>query len=148
MTENEEQEEFSDDIDEDLIEESIRELMEMDSEGNEIDFNNYKRHVRELLEKLMMKFQSDLEYQKSLEYQVDVLNEECRQKDMEMEKLSNEAQAAINECRDQAEEMTENMLTRISHEVNKRASVERIVARLQKKLSSVHVRYFSCPSIG
>ena len=99
----------------------------------------YKIQVKQFLEKLVTVADEEVGYRKSLEEQVEFLVGECRDKDGEIERLSSEAQEAICECRRQAEEMGENMFSKISAEMEGRVSVEKLVARLQRQLTAAQV---------
>lgn len=95
-----------------------------------------KEQVVELMKIITNKFENDRNYQSSLETQLDALAEDCRHKEVEIERLSADAQDAINDCRRQAEAMAENMFSKISLEMNNRASMEKLVGRLQRDLTS------------
>jgi len=106
------------------------------------DGEEYKTQSLYLLEQMMRKFEEDADYQKSLEEQVEILADECRQKDDEIERVSVDAQEAINECRRQAEAMAENMFSKISGEMNERVGVEKVVGRLQRELTATQVSMY------
>jgi hypothetical protein len=105
----------------------------------ELSGEEFKVQALSLFEQMTSKFDEDAEYQKSLEEQVEMLADDCRQKDGEIDRLSVDAQEAINECRRQAEAMAENMFSKISREMNDRVSMEKLMGRLQRELTAAQV---------
>ena len=121
--------------------EAMRSLVE---ETGEIeDIVDYKQKTKTLFGVLLRKMEEDAEYQRSLEEQIDMLADDCKHKDVEIERLSADAQDAINDCRRQAEAMAENMFSKISCEVNGRVTMETLVCRMQKDLSAAQVNTIS-----
>lgn len=79
----------------------------------EVDFIGYEERVRFLMENLIIKFDQDLEYQRDLEEQIDNLEAENVGLDKCIRRLSQDAMEAIDECRSEADEMAEKMISTV-----------------------------------
>lgn len=73
----------------------------------------YKQKVKVLLDRLMEKFDQDIEYQRDLEQRIDSLEVENMAKDICIKRLSRDAKEAINECKCEADNMAEKMMSTV-----------------------------------
>lgn len=135
---------FGEEEENDVVEESesinghiMMSLSELSSHDD--DFPSYKAKTKKLLEHLLSKLEEDVDYQRSLESQIEDLEISVMVKDRDMQRLSEQAREAIDDCKLQAEEMSEDMLGKIATEVNQRISVERLLVRLQLENSKLKV---------
>jgi hypothetical protein len=85
----------------------------LNSSQQECDFGAYKHKVKVLLENLVHKFDQDIDYQRDLEEQIDRLEVENMAKDKCIKRLSRDAKEAINECRCEADDMAEKMMSTV-----------------------------------
>ena len=77
------------------------------------DFGAFKYKVKVLLDNLLVKFDQDVHYQRDLEEQIDNLEVENMGKDKCIKRLSRDAKEAIYECRSEADEMADKMMTTV-----------------------------------
>ena len=96
------------------------------------EFGNPKIKVR--IEKVLEKLERDAEYRQGLEEDLEKLEVQFNRKSEELERISNEAQDAIYECKLQAEELGEDLVSKINQEMGLRLSAECLVRRLQREL--------------
>jgi hypothetical protein len=95
------------------------------------------------MEQLLLKLEEDQDYIYSMAHKIKSLEDDCTQKDLEIEKMSSDMQEALTECRMEAEEMAEDMLTKIASEVRQRHDTEKVVFRLEAECSRLQVSNFS-----
>ena len=108
------------------------------TEGVE-DFATYKINTRKLFEQLLLKLEENSDHIYSLEHRVKFLEQECEDKDMDIERLTLSMQDAVNECRQDAEEMVNELMGKVSMEVNQRHEVEGLLRRLQSENAKLKV---------
>jgi len=96
---------------------------------------SYKAKTKMLLEQLYVKLEEDVEYQRSLEEQIDALEDDLKSKELEVEFIKHEARKALEDTKQQADDMAAQLLARVSAEVSARLDVERVMRRLQKENS-------------
>jgi ElaB/YqjD/DUF883 family membrane-anchored ribosome-binding protein len=118
----------------------ITALMTEDHSETSDDFAAYRVKTKKLLGQLVVKLEEESTYQQELEDQIDELANELAKKDNAIAVLSQQAKDAIDDCKFQAEEIAEEMLSKIAAEVNQRMDVERLLRRLQSENARLQVR--------
>jgi len=110
---------------------AIKMLEGLESGTSVNDIDTYKTNTRKLFEQLLLKLEENSDHIYSLEHRVKFLEQECEDKDLEIEKMSAAMQAAVHDCRQEAEHMVGELMGKVSAEVNQRHQVEGLVRRLQ-----------------
>ena len=100
----------------------------------------YKASTRKLFEQLLFKLEENSDYIYSLEHRIKFLEQECEDKDADLDKMSNSMQQAVSECRNEAEDMVNELMEKVSLEVGQRRDVELLARRLQKENAKLKVR--------
>lgn len=77
------------------------------------DYGAYRHKVKVLLENLVLKFDQDIDYQRDLEERIETLEIENMGKDHCIKRLSTDAKEAIDECKCEADEMAEKMMSTV-----------------------------------
>lgn len=95
------------------VDQLIMEVMNSSSTEHTGDYGAYRRKVEVLLENLVLKFDQDIDYQRDLEEQIDTLEIENMGKDHCIKRLSTDAKEAIDECKSDADEMAEKMMSTV-----------------------------------
>lgn len=103
------------------------------------DINTYKTNTRNLFEQLLLKLEENSDHIYSLEHRVKFLEQECEDKDLDIEKMTMSMQEAVNDCRQEAEEMVGELMGKVSVEVNQRHEIEGLVRRLQSDNAKLKV---------
>ena len=103
------------------------------------DVNTYKTNTRNLFEQLLLKLEENSDHIFSLEHRVKFLEQECEDKDLDIEKMTISMQEAVNDCRQEAEEMVGELMGKVSVEVNQRHEIEGLVRRLQSDNAKLKV---------
>ncbi len=106
------------------------------------DFVSFKNRTKGLLAQLLRKLEEDVDYQHNLEQQIDDLDRDGKIREHDIERISRQAREAIEDCKAQAEDMAEDMLSKMASEVDRRCSLERLVVRLQADNSRLQVLKF------
>eukprot|EP00602_Paraphysomonas_sp_CaronLab_P002861 CAMPEP_0185028400 /NCGR_PEP_ID=MMETSP1103-20130426/14057_1 /TAXON_ID=36769 /ORGANISM="Paraphysomonas bandaiensis, Strain Caron Lab Isolate" /LENGTH=361 /DNA_ID=CAMNT_0027562799 /DNA_START=191 /DNA_END=1276 /DNA_ORIENTATION=- len=110
-------------------------LEDLETSSNPDDINTYKAKTRVLFEQLLLKLEENSDQIYSLEHRVKYLEQECESKDIHIEKITVAMQEAVDDCRQEAEDMVEEMVRKVSAEVNQRRDAELLVCRLQSEVS-------------
>jgi hypothetical protein len=103
------------------------------------DISEYKARTRHLMEVLLVKIEENSDQMYALEHRVKYLEQECDSKDIQIEKITSAMQDAVDDCRVEAEEMVEEMVRKVSVEVDQRRDAEIIILRLQSENSRLKV---------
>lgn len=103
------------------------------------DINAYKTNTRKLFEQLLLKLEENSDHIYSLEHRVKFLEQECEDKDLDIEKMTMSMQEAVQDCRQEAEEMVGELMDKVSAEVTHRHEVEGLLRRLQGQNSKLKV---------
>ena len=74
------------------------------------DLVEYKIMIKTSINNILIKLENDAEYRQSLEDDLENLEIEYNKKCFEVDRISNEAQEAINDCKNEADEMSEAMM--------------------------------------
>jgi hypothetical protein len=111
----------------------------VETSTNVEDIDTYKMNTRKLFEQLLLKLEENSDHIYSLEHRVKFLEQECEDKDLDIEKMSVSMQQAVDDCRQEAEEMVGELMGKVSVEVSQRQEVEGLVRRLQADNSKLKV---------
>lgn len=95
------------------------------------ELRDYKLKTKQLLEKLLLKLQYNNETIRDQEENIDELETELLIKESSVKKISQQAIAAIEECKCEAQDIYEEMTKKCSMEVKKRESVEKVLRQFQ-----------------
>lgn len=112
---------------------SIQDLMSKKSKDEEEDFATYKARMKDLLEQLLLKLEEDVDYQKNLELQIEDLERDLKAKDYDIERLSRQAKDAIDDCKSQANEMAQEMISKLNLEMERNAQYKSLLIQLQSE---------------
>lgn len=104
-----------------------------------LDIAEYKARSRKLIEALIADMEENSDQLFALEHRVKYLEQECDSKDIQIEKITSAMQDAVDDCRVEAEEMVEEMVRKVSAEVDLRRDSEIIILRLQSENSRLKV---------
>ena len=116
-------------------------LEDIETSTNVEDIDAYKINTRKLFEQLLIKLEENSDHIYSLEHRVKFLEQECEDKDLDIEKMSISMQEAVNDCRQEAEDMVGELMSKVSMEVNRRLEIEGLVRRLQAQNAKLKVSY-------
>ena len=111
----------------------------IESSTNPDDIEAYKTNTRKVFEQLLIKLEENSDHIYSLEHRVKFLEQECEDKDLDIENVTSSMQDAVNDCRQEAEEMVGELMGKVSAEVKQRHEVEGLVRRLQTENSKMKV---------
>jgi DNA-directed RNA polymerase subunit L len=126
----------------------------------EEDFPAYKARMKDLLEQLLLKLEEDVDYQKNLEAQIEDLEQDMKSRDMDVgkmifhnndsalphlldihaERITRQAKQAIEECKQQASEMADEMMNKMHTEIEKSNGYKQVILHLQKENAKLKVQ--------
>ena len=98
---------------------------------NAEDITAYKTNTLKLFEQLLLKLEENSDHIYSLEHRIKFLEQECEDKDLDIERMTGSMQEAVQDCRQETEQMVGELMGKVSLEVNQRHAIEGVVRRVQ-----------------